>query len=153
MIQLALFEPEIPQNVGTILRLASCWNLTIHIIEPCGFLWNNKYLKRSAMDYLKSVSLIRHDSWNSFIHCVRKEEKRLVFLDVNGEKTYIEFSFTSNDILVTGREGNGFSGLDYPVLKNSVHIPISTNCRSLNVAMAVGIVTGEALRQTKSLPL
>jgi len=152
MIQLALFEPEIPQNVGTILRLASCWDIKVHIIEPCGFPWNSKHLKRAGMDYLAKVSTLHHDNWEAFYERTKKESKRLVFLDVNGNNTHIDFSFDPQDILIAGREGDGFSGLTYPILKNSVRIPITSHCRSLNVAIATSIVSSEALRQTQKFP-
>ncbi len=152
MIQLALFEPEIPQNVGTTLRLASCMGLGIHIIEPCGFVWSNKHLKRAGMDYLEKVCLLRHDSWESFLKYTQNKEQRLVFLDVKGRKSYTDFSFRDTDIIIAGREGNGFSGLDYPFLKESIRIPLLPDRRSLNVAVSISMVTGEALRQKNAFP-
>ncbi len=150
-LQIALFEPEIPQNVGTILRLGACLGIPIHIIEPCGFAWNDKHLKRSGMDYLDHVTLKRHDSWDHFLRYCYQHQLRLVFLDVHGKKPYTSFTFHDQDVLIAGREGTGFAGLNHPLHNSSVKIPLKNGQRSLNVAVSLAMAAGEALRQLNAL--
>lgn len=149
MISIALFEPEIPQNVGTVIRLGACLGCPIHIIEPCGFLWLHRHLKRAGMDYMDKAVLQRHASLDAFLaFCgTLPIPPRLVALEPSAQTSYTRFGFQPRDILVTGREADGFSRLTRPFWQESVRIPLQPACRSLNLAVATAMVTGEALRQ------
>lgn len=146
-MNIALFEPDIPQNTGSLMRLAACLGVRLHIIEPCGFLLDDKQLKRVAMDYGVQTDLHRHISWEKFLENIGVNS-RIILLSTKSENIYTDFAFNKNDILLLGRESSGVP--DY-VVKSSharVKIPMRGNARSLNVALAASMVLGEALRQT-----
>lgn len=146
-MNIALFEPDIPQNTGSLMRLAACLGVRLHIIEPCGFLLDDKQLKRVAMDYGVQTDLHRHISWEKFLENIGVNS-RIILLSTKSENIYTDFAFNKNDILLLGRESSGVP--DY-VVKSShvrVKIPMHGNARSLNVALAASMVLGEALRQT-----
>ncbi len=148
MIHLALYEPEIPQNTGTLMRLSACFDMTFHIIEPCAFLWNDKKLHRSVMDYQKICEVKRHLSFEYFMDWIKENNKRLILIDVNGKRSCWDFDYRDNDVLLMGKES---SGVTEDVLKQcdaSLHIPQKQG-RSLNIATAASIVVGEALRVTQ----
>lgn len=149
MLSIALFEPDIPQNTGSIMRLAACVGVPLHIIEPCGFVLDSKELKRVAMDYGGHVSLPRHISWSHFLESLADNGiNRLVLLSTKAENIYTDFTFKSDDCLLLGRES---SGVPEAVTKRAdarVKIPMSEGARSLNVALTASMVIGEALRQT-----
>lgn len=147
-MRIALFEPEIPQNTGTILRLAACMKLEVDLIGPYGFVWSDQRLKRAGMDYLSLVSVTHYTSWKEFYEKHQHSENRLILVDVKGTQIYTRFSFQSRDTLLFGKES---SGVPEDVLHQAdtvVRIPISPHQRSLNVAVSVAMVVGEALRQT-----
>lgn len=146
MLGLALFEPEIPQNTGTLIRLCACFDLTIHIIEPCGFLWNDKKLSRSVMDYAKMSNIIRHLSFDHFKVWLEENQKRLVLIDVQGATVCWSFSFSNDDILMLGKESCGVDDGIKQQCDASIFIPQKKG-RSLNVATAASIIVGEAVRQ------
>lgn len=148
MIQLALFEPEIPQNTGTLLRLGACLGLPVHIIEPCSFVFDDARLKRSGMDYLNHVNLMRHNSFDAF---KKNAPGRLILLDVNGTTPYTHFNFLPTDTLLLGRESNGVPPFVFQECITT-YIPMRPQQRSLNVAIAAAMVLGEALRQTNLFP-
>jgi tRNA (cytidine/uridine-2'-O-)-methyltransferase len=146
-MNITLFEPDIPQNTGSLMRLAACLGVRLHIIEPCGFLLDDKQLKRVAMDYGVQTDLQRHISWNKFLENIG-EDYRIILLSTKSQNIYTDFSFQKDDILLLGRESSGVP--DY-VVKSShaqIKIPMHENARSLNVALAASMVLGEALRQT-----
>ena len=145
-MRLALFEPDIPQNTGTILRLAACLGLGVDIIEPCGFAFSDRRLKRAGMDYIDRVSLIRHDSWADFE--TDKGDTRLILLTTKADLNYCEFNFTGTDTLLLGRESAGVPAQVHVVADARLTIPMSPDLRSLNIATAAAMVLGEALRQT-----
>jgi tRNA (cytidine/uridine-2'-O-)-methyltransferase len=148
-MRLALYEPDIPQNAGAILRLGACFGVAIDIIEPCGFLLDDRHLKRAAMDYLDRVAIARHASWETFR---RSQPGRLVLLSTKAPLPYHRFAFARDDVLLLGRETAGVPPEVTKMVDASVVIPMRPGLRSLNVALAAAIVLGEALRQTALLP-
>ncbi|MBP9752769.1 MAG: hypothetical protein KBD31_03050 [Proteobacteria bacterium] len=148
MISLALFEPEIPQNTGTLMRLCACFDMPFHIIEPCAYLWNDKKLTRSVMDYQKIVNLKRHLSFDHFLDYVNKNNKRLILIDVKGDVPCWGFKYSKDDILLMGKESSGVTDFVRENVKTSLYIPQSQG-RSLNIATAASIIVGEALRFTR----
>ena len=145
-MRLVLFQPDIPQNTGTILRLGACLDVGVDIIEPCGFVLDDRRLKRSAMDYLDILDWRRWPSWPAY-HSTR-HDGRLVLLTTSGDTPYHEFRFDRNDRLLLGRESSGVPGDVRNATDARLRIPLNAAARSLNVAIAAAIVAGEALRQT-----
>jgi tRNA (cytidine/uridine-2'-O-)-methyltransferase len=146
MISLALFEPEIPQNTGTLIRLCGCFDLTLHIIEPCGFLWNDKKLNRSVMDYQTLCIVKKHLSFECFLNYINEEQKRLILIDVNGNNSCWDFEYKKNDILLMGKESRGVPKYVHQHCSTSLYIPQKQG-RSLNLALAASIVVAEGVRQ------
>jgi tRNA (cytidine/uridine-2'-O-)-methyltransferase len=145
-MRLALFEPDIPQNLGAFIRLAACLGVPLDIIEPCGFPVDDKRIRRAAMDYYDSASLSRHASWAAF----RRDRTpgRLVLLTTSGATPLPDATFRADDTLLLGRESAGVPAEVHAAADLSVRIPIRKGLRSLNVALAAAVVLGEALRQT-----
>ncbi|MBA5775732.1 tRNA (cytidine(34)-2'-O)-methyltransferase [Stappia sp. F7233] len=152
MPDIALFEPDIPVNTGTILRLAACMGTTVHLIEPAGFPLSDHSLKRAGMDYLERAALRRHLNWVSFDEWRRGERRRLVLLSTSASLPYSEFAFGSDDILLFGRESAGVPEPVHDAADARLLIPMAQGLRSLNVAVSAAMVLGEALRQTASFP-
>ncbi len=146
-MRLALFEPDIPQNTGTLLRLAACFDLSVDIIEPCGFVFNDQKMRRAGMDYLNMVDCMRHNSWQDFYD---QHQGRIVLLTTKGAQSYVSFDFQKNDILLLGRESAGVPDYVHNAVDARLRIPMRENARSINVAIAGAIVLSEALRQTGS---
>ena len=146
-MKIALYQPDIPQNTGTILRLAACLGIAVDIIEPCGFVWNDRKLKRSGMDYLDQVNLTRHNSWEAF-QAAQSPSHRLVLLSTKAEMAYTDFTFTPDDILLMGRESAGVPDAVHQSADARLIIPMRPELRSINVAICAAMVVGEALRQT-----
>ena len=146
MVSLALYQPDIPQNAGTILRLGACLGLAVHIIEPAGFVWSEKTLKRAGMDYLDQVEVQRHNSFAAFQNAY--DGNRLVLLTTMGDLPYTDYSFRSSDILLLGRESAGVPEDVHDAVDARVLIPMRPPARSLNVAVSAAMVAGEALRQS-----
>ncbi|HLD96039.1 MAG TPA: tRNA (cytidine(34)-2'-O)-methyltransferase [Alphaproteobacteria bacterium] len=149
-LHIALFEPEIPQNTGTILRLAACLNVTVDLIEPLGFLFDDKKLKRSGMDYIEHVTYKRHESFKAFSECYK--DRRIILIDTKGPSSFLDFAFEKGDILLLGKESTGVPDSLSAQLKDQIHIPMVRQLRSLNVAIAGAMVVTEALRQLKEFP-
>jgi len=148
-MQIALFQPDIPPNTGTILRLCACLDVTAHIIEPAGFAVSDRAFRRAGMDYLDQVSLIRHDSWETFDKWRRAAGLRLVLFTTKSAVSYLDFHFFPSDILLFGRETVGVPEVVAAAADARLRIPIKPGLRSLNVAMAAAMAVGEALRQTR----
>ncbi|MCL2715485.1 MAG: tRNA (cytidine(34)-2'-O)-methyltransferase [Alphaproteobacteria bacterium] len=148
-MQIALFQPDIPQNTGTILRLCACLGAAAHIIEPAGFAFSDRLLRRAGMDYLNHVRLQRHDSWAAFEEFRAAAGSRLVLFTTRGATHYLDFAYREDDILLFGRESAGVSDQVVEAADARLIIPIRAGLRSLNVAMAAAMATGEALRQTR----
>jgi tRNA (cytidine/uridine-2'-O-)-methyltransferase len=149
-MRLALFEPDIPQNTGAILRLAACLGVGVDLIEPFGFLWEDRRLKRAGMDYLDSVPLERHSSWAKFR--TARGPGRLVLLTTRATTPYHQFTFAADDTLLLGRESSGVPEEVHQAVDARVIVPMQPALRSINVAMTAAMVLGEALRQTGLLP-
>ena len=148
-MQIALFQPDIPQNTGTILRLCACLDVPAHIIEPAGFAVTDSAFRRAGMDYLDQVRLTRHISWAGFEDWRRQEGLRLVLFTTKGAVSYLDFRYDASDILLFGRETVGVTDAVVAAADARLKIPIKPGLRSLNVAIAAAIATGEALRQTR----
>jgi tRNA (cytidine/uridine-2'-O-)-methyltransferase len=151
-MQIALFQPDIPPNTGTILRLCACLEVTAHIIEPAGFAISDRAFRRAGMDYLDQVSLMRHDSWTKFEQWRAGTGYRLLLFTTKGATSYLDFSYRASDILLFGRETAGVPDAVAAVADARLKIPIRPALRSLNVATAASIAVGEALRQTRPAP-
>ena len=148
-MRLALYEPDIPQNTGAILRLCACLGVAADLIEPFGFVWDDRHLKRAGMDYLDRVELTRHRSWQAF-RAVSKG--RLILLTTQGLVPYHRFAFAAEDTLLFGRESAGVPAEVHAAADARVTIPMRPGLRSINVALAAAMVLSEALRQRGLLP-
>lgn len=146
-LRIALYQPDIPGNTGTILRLAACMGMGVDIIEPAGFVLSDKNLKRSGMDYLASVTMTRHVNWQRFDEWRRSENRRLVLASTKAATRYSDFVFAENDILLFGRESAGVPDDVHGMADARVIIPMVEGQRSINVAMSAAMITGEAMRQ------
>ena len=149
-MEIALFQPDIPQNTGTILRLCACLDVGAHIIEPAGFPVSDRAFRRAGMDYLDQVRLTRHISWTDFEQWRREKGFRLVLFTTKGATSYLDFRYEPLDILLFGRETIGVTDQVVAAADARVKIPVKQGLRSLNVAMAAAMAVGEALRQTGS---
>jgi len=152
-MHIALYQPDIPQNTGTILRLCACLGIDAHIIEPAGFPLSDRSLRRSGMDYLDRVNLIRHDSWGKFEEWRRQSGARLLLFTTRAGHSYLDHCYAPTDILLFGRETAGVPDAVAEAADARLVIPIVPGLRSLNVAMAAAMAVGEALRQTRSAML
>jgi tRNA (cytidine/uridine-2'-O-)-methyltransferase len=150
MPEIALYQPDIPPNVGTILRLGACLGVAVHIIEPAGFAWSEPSLRRAALDYGAEVAILRHDSYEAF--SAATDGRRQVLLSTRAGFAYTEFAFSSEDILVMGRETGGVPDVVHRSVAARISIPMRPGMRSLNVAVACAMALGEALRQTNGFP-
>ena len=149
-MEIVLFQPDIPQNTGTILRLCACLDVAAHIIEPAGFAVSDRAFRRAGMDYLDQVRLTRHVSWTKFEEWRRQNGHRLLLFTTKGATSYLDFRYQSSDILLFGRETVGVTDEVVAAADARLKIPIKPSLRSLNVAMAAAMALGEALRQTGS---
>jgi tRNA (cytidine/uridine-2'-O-)-methyltransferase len=150
-LRLALFEPDIPQNTGALLRLAACFGVAVDVIEPCGFLWDDRRLKRAALDYAALASMRRHASWAAYL-AARNPASRLVLLTTQGDEPLHRFAFAAGDTLLLGRESAGVPDFVHAAAAARIVIPLAPPARSLNVALACAIALAEALRQTAGMP-
>lgn len=149
-MHLAAYQPDIPQNTGALIRLCASFSTPLDLIEPFGFLWDEKKIRISAMDYFDAACITRHSSWEKFKETVAN--KRIILLSTKASVPYTEFSFQKDDVLLLGRESAGVPDEVHQELVHRVRIPLNPNCRSINMAMAGAIVLAEALRQTQSFP-
>lgn len=149
-LHIALFQPDIPGNTGTILRLGACLDCSVHIIEPAGFRLDDKSLRRAGMDYLELTALTRHTDWGDFLQWRHSQEMRLVLFTTRAEKNYTDLSYQSKDCLLFGRESAGVPESVHEICDEKVKVAMSKQARSLNLAMSVAMGAGEALRQIGS---
>lgn len=149
-MRIALYQPDIPQNAGTIMRMAACFDLDIDLIEPAGFDASDRNLKRAGLDYLQHLRLTRHASWDAFQQWRKAQPQppRLVLLTTRVSVSHLEVAFRSSDILLLGRESAGVPDIVHQAADVRVRIPMREGLRSLNVAISAAIVASEALRQT-----
>ncbi|NTF42694.1 tRNA (cytidine(34)-2'-O)-methyltransferase [Rhizobium rhizogenes] len=153
MLRIALYQPDIPGNTGTILRLAACLGLGVDIIEPAGFDISDRNLKRAGMDYLAAVSLTRHVNWERFEAWRLESGRRLVLASTKAADRYTDFAFRGDDILLFGRESAGVPEHVHDKADGRILIPMVEGQRSINVAMSAAMISGEALRQTQWSPM
>jgi tRNA (cytidine/uridine-2'-O-)-methyltransferase len=146
-MRMALFQPDIAQNTGTILRLCACLGIEAHIIEPAGFPTSDRAFRRAGMDYLDQVVVVRHASWEVFDAWRRCQSLRLVLLTTRAETSYLEHGFGADDVMLLGRESSGVPDEVHAAAEVRVRVPMRPGLRSLNVAMAAAMVAGEAMRQ------
>ncbi len=147
-LHIALYQPDIPGNTGTILRLAACLGLKVHIIEPAGFDISDRNLRRAGMDYLASASLTRHVNWQAFQEWLKSSHRRLVLASTKAAMPYVIFEFRPDDVLLFGRESAGVPDNVHGAADARILIPMVEGQRSINVAMSAAMIAGEALRQT-----
>ena len=149
MFNIALYQPDIPQNTAAIIRLCSCFDTTLEIIEPCGFYLNDKRLKRIAMDYLDKSKIITYESYEKFL--IKKKNSRIILMTTKAKRNYNNFKFNRKDTLLFGRESQGVPKIVHQNSYQRLKIPLKKNTRSLNIGMAVAITLSEALRQNPNL--
>jgi tRNA (cytidine/uridine-2'-O-)-methyltransferase len=147
-IRLALYQPDIPQNTGAIIRMAACLDVPVDIIEPAGFPTSDRAFRRAGMDYLDHARLSRHASFDAFRDTILDERRRLVLITTRGDRAYTDWAFDPSDTLLFGRESAGVPDHVHAIADARLVIPMRAGLRSLNLAMAASFVTGEALRQT-----
>ena len=148
-MRLALFQPDIPQNTGALIRLAACLQVPLDIIEPCGFRLDDKRLRRAGLDYHDQAQVQRHASWAAY---QQQLKGRLLLLTTRASRPYTGLAFEEDDNLLLGRESAGVPEAVHAAATERLVIPVSSACRSLNVALAAAMVLGEALRQTARFP-
>jgi len=153
MPRLALYQPDIPQNTGTMLRLAACLGVAVDIIEPAGFDVSDRNFRRAGLDYLDHIEIVRHVSWRAFEDWRRDKGSRLVLATTTGVLPYTDFAFAGEDVLLLGRESAGVPEEVHSAADARIVIPMREGLRSLNVAAAAAMILGEALRQTGSFRL
>jgi tRNA (cytidine/uridine-2'-O-)-methyltransferase len=151
-MRLALYQPDIPQNAGALLRLGACLDVGIDIIEPCGFLFTDRGFRRAGMDYVDAAECRRHSSWDAFRAQQIASGARLVLLSSKARLSFTDYAFRIDDILLLGRESAGVPDEVRHAADAALRIPLKPGLRSLNVAQAGAMVLGEALRQTKGFP-
>jgi tRNA (cytidine/uridine-2'-O-)-methyltransferase len=151
-MRIALYQPDIPQNTGTILRMCACLGIEAHLIGPAGFPTSDRAFRRAGMDYLDAVTLVRHDSWGQFEAWRHAEACRVVLFTTSAPTGYLDFRFEPSDVLLFGRESAGVPPEVHQAADARVVIPMRQGLRSLNVAVAAAMAAGEALRQTSEMP-
>jgi tRNA (cytidine/uridine-2'-O-)-methyltransferase len=150
MIEIALYEPDIAPNAATILRLAACLGLTVRIIEPAGFTWSDAQFRRAGLDYLSKADVVRDASWTAFLAATAG--RRRILMTTKAARPYCDFQFAKGDIILMGRESAGVPEHVHASADARLLIPMQPGFRSLNVAVACAMVTGEAIRQLKTFP-
>lgn len=151
-MRIVLYQPDIPQNTGTILRLSACLGISVEVIGPTGFDMTDRALRRAGLDYLSSVRITRHESFAQFDAWRRSQGHRLVLLSTHATTSHVEHKFHADDLLLLGRESAGVPADIHEVADARVAIPMQEGMRSLNIAVAASMVLGEALRQTDGFP-
>ena len=149
-MRIALYQPDIPQNTGNIFRLAACLGVSVDVIEPAGFFFEDKRLQRSLMDYIDHLDYKRHVDWEAFYQWSKIHNHKLILLTTKSQKKYYDFKFNNSDILLFGRESAGMPEKIHQCANERLLIPMQKGLRSLNVSSATSMVLGEALRQLNS---
>jgi tRNA (cytidine/uridine-2'-O-)-methyltransferase len=147
-MRLALFQPDIPQNLGAALRLGACLGVPVDVIEPCGFPFTDRAVRRAAMDYAEKSEIVRHASWLRFLEAPARAEGRLLLFTTRGAEAFHSFQFRPNDVLLFGRESAGVPLEVHQAANARIYIPLAPGTRSLNIVNAAAMALGEALRQT-----
>lgn len=150
-MRIALFEPDIPQNTGNIFRLGACLGIEVDIIEPTGYIFDDKRFKRSSMDYIDHINYKRHLDWDTFYKWSKKNNFRLILLTTKSKKKYTKYQYQHNDVLLFGRESAGVPQNVHDIVDERLTIPMKKNMRSINISSSVALVIGEACRQLELL--
>tara|TARA_B100001093_G_C26770097_1_gene989739 strand:+ start:1007 stop:1486 length:480 start_codon:yes stop_codon:yes gene_type:complete len=151
-LKIALYQPDIPQNFGSMIRLCGCLGISLDVIEPCGFLLDDRKIKQAAMDYKEKLDVKRHISWESFLDQYQRNTnapRRIILMTTKTDKAYTDFKFQADDILLAGRESSGVPDEIHDAADARINIPMAEGFRSLNIVNATAMILGEALRQTK----
>jgi tRNA (cytidine/uridine-2'-O-)-methyltransferase len=151
-MRIALYQPDIPQNTGTILRLCACLGIEAHIIAPAGFPTSDRAFRRAGMDYLDAVALVRHTSWQTFESWRRTQNCRVALFTTHADLSYLDYRYRADDVLLFGRESAGVPTEVHGAADARLVIPMQPGLRSMNVAVAAAMAAGEALRQTSGIP-
>lgn len=151
-VRLALYQPDIPQNTGTLLRLAACLDIGVDLIEPCGFVLDDKRMRRAGMDYLNQVDLTRHQNWSEFQKLCREEGRRIILATTKSREPYFDFQFHPNDVILMGQESAGVPDEVHQACDHRLTIPMQESLRSINMAVSAAMMIGEGLRQTAGFP-
>jgi tRNA (cytidine/uridine-2'-O-)-methyltransferase len=152
MPDIALYQPDIAKNTGTLLRLGACLGVPVHVIGPAGFDLSDRALRRAGMDYLEQVALVRHLDWAAFLQFAERENRRLVLATTGADVAYTDIAFEARDIILLGRESAGVPDAVHRRADLRIVIPMRPGLRSINVALAGAMILGEALRQTGGFP-
>jgi tRNA (cytidine/uridine-2'-O-)-methyltransferase len=150
-MRIALYQPDIPQNAGNIFRLGACLGVSVDIIEPTGFIFDDKKFKRSAMDYIDHIDYKKHIDWQQFYDWSQEKKYRLILMTTKARQSFYEFEFHSSDILLFGRESAGVPDNIHQIVNHRLTIPMKEGVRSINLSSSVALVLGEGLRQTNSI--
>tara|TARA_B100001741_G_C16395963_1_gene524647 strand:+ start:297 stop:749 length:453 start_codon:yes stop_codon:yes gene_type:complete len=150
-MRIALYQPDIPQNTGNIFRLGACMGVAVDIIEPTGFVFDDKKFRRSAMDYIDHLEYKKHDDWKHFYKWIKENKFRLILMTTKSEDSLYNFEFRSSDILLFGRESAGVPDNIHQIVDHRLTIPMKDGVRSINLSSSVALVLGESLRQTNQL--
>ena len=150
-MRIALYQPDIPQNTGNIFRLGACMGVAVDIIEPTGFVFDDKKFRRSAMDYIDHLEYKKHDDWQHFYKWIKENKFRLILMTTKSEDSLYNFEFRSSDILLFGRESAGVPDNIHQIVDHRLTIPMIDGVRSINLSSSVALVLGESLRQTNQL--
>ena len=150
-MRVALYQPDIPQNTGNIFRLGACLGVSVDIIEPTGFIFDDKKFKRSAMDYIDHIDYKKHIDWQQFYDWSQEKKYRLILMTTKARQSFYEFEFHSSDILLFGRESAGVPDNIHQIVDHRLTIPMKEGVRSINLSSSVALVLGEGLRQTNSI--
>lgn len=148
-LKIALFQPDIPQNAGAMIRLCACLGMELDVIEPCGFLWDTRKLGETALDYLEKTPIIRHKNWESFFDQYQGH-RRIILMTTKAQDRYTDFTFRADDILLAGRESAGVPEDVRTRADAEVYIQMQGGIRSLNIVCAAAMIAGEAIRQTRN---
>ena len=147
--KIALYEPDIPQNTAAIIRTCSCLGAIVEIIEPCGFIFNDKRFKRVVMDYLDERMIKFYKNYEEFFEIKKKNKERVILMTTKATNSYTSFNFKNNDTILFGRESAGVPEKIHKLVNNRLKIPLSFKKRSLNLSSSVAIVLAESMRQNK----
>ena len=150
-MRIALFQPDIPQNTGNIFRLGACLGVPVDIIEPTGFIFDDKKFKRSAMDYINHIEYKKHIDWQNFYDWSKESRFRLILMTTKSKQSFYNFEFQSSDILLFGRESAGVPDEIHRIVDHRLTIPMKEGVRSINLSSSVALVLGEGLRQINSI--
>ena len=150
-MRIALYQPDIPQNTGNIFRLGACMGVAVDIIEPTGFVFDDKKFKRSAMDYIDHIDYKKHTDWQHFYDWAQENKFRLILMTTKSKKSLYKFKFHKSDILLFGRESAGVPDNVHQIVDHRLTIPMKEGLRSINLSSSVALVLGEGLRQTSKI--